>query len=364
MDYINQMEPTYGEPEKQAVKEYMESGGWLTEFTNTRDFEACLAEYTDAEHASAVNNGTISLVIALMALGVGEGDEVIVPDFTQVASAFAVDLVNADAKLVDIDRETLCLDLEKAEAAITDDTAAIMYVSLNGRSHDMREVRALADEHDCYLIEDAAQSLGSTNQGRQLGTWGHVGSFSFSYAKIITTGQGGLLVTDDDDIAAEIEKIRDFGRPEAGVDRHVRLGLNSKFTDVQAVIGLEQAKRLDDRVERKQEMFELYESELADVNGLEMLPTDTDETPPWFIDILVRDADRDELMSYLDDHGNGTRPFYPSIHTQEPYHGSEDEFTNSLRASQDGLWLPSSFELDNEQISYICDHIRSFMTDD
>jgi perosamine synthetase len=340
----------------------MQSGGWLTEFTNTRELEDRLAEYTGAEHASLVNNGTISLVIALMALEIGEGDEVIVPDFTQVASAFAADLVGAEAKLVDIDPETLCLDLEKAEAAMTEDTAAIMYVSLNGRSHDMREVRALADDHDCYLVEDAAQSLGSTNRGKQLGTWGDIGSYSFSYAKI-TTGQGGLLVTDDDDVAAEIEKIRDFGRPEAGVDRHVRLGLNAKFTDVQAVIGLEQAKRLDDRVARKQEMFELYESQLGDVDGLEMLETDTDETPPWFVDVLVRGADRDDLMAYLDDRGIDTRPFYPSIHTQEPYQEQDGEFTHSLAASRDGLWLPSSFELDDDQIRDVCEHVRAFMYD-
>lgn len=361
MDRITQMEPVYGDPEREAVLEYLESGGWLTEYRETRAFEDRLAEYCGTSHASVVSNGTLSLVVALLALGVGDGDEVVVPDFTQAASAFAADLVGATPVLVDVDPETLCLDLDAAEAAMTEDTAAIVYVSLNGRSHDMREVRSLADDYGVYLVEDAAQSLGSTWDGEQLGTFGHVGSFSFSYAKIITTGQGGALVTDDDALHDEIASVRDFGRPESGVDRHVRLGVNAKFTDLQAVVGRRQMDRLPRRVERKKAMFERYEALLADVPGVETLPTDLAETPPWFVDVLVTDGRRDELAAHLDAEGIDTRPFYPPLHTQEPYRHVDGEFPVSSRVSDQGLWLPSAMTLGDDDIDRVCDAIASFM---
>ena len=165
---INQMEPWLGEEEKRAVTEYLDSGGWLTEFRKTREFEKLIADFTGSGYASVVNNGTISLVIALMALGIGDGDEVIVPDFTMIASANAVALVGAKPVLIDIDPSNLCLDLERAEAAITPRTKAVIYVSLNGRCHDMNKVTALAGKYHLHLLEDAAQSLGSRYQGS---TW-------------------------------------------------------------------------------------------------------------------------------------------------------------------------------------------------
>ncbi|GAH87899.1 unnamed protein product, partial [marine sediment metagenome] len=211
--------------EKRAMADYLDSGGWLTEFRKTREFEKLIADYVGSGYASVVNNGTVSLIIALMALDIGDGDEVIVPDFTMIASANAVSLVGAKPVLVDVDPSNLCLDLDKAEAAVTPRTKAIMYVSLNGRCHDMNRVVALTKKYNLYLVEDAAQALGSRYRGEHLGTFGEIGSFSFSFPKIITTGQGGALVTDDVELFRKMSMIKDFGRPRGGVDYHEIMGL-------------------------------------------------------------------------------------------------------------------------------------------
>ena len=343
------------------MAEYLDSGGWLTEFKKAREFERMIADYAGSRYASVVNNGTISLVIALMASGIGNGDGVIVPDFTMIASANAVVLAGARPVLVDIDPANLCLDLDLAEAAITDKTRAILYVSLNGRCHDMNRVAALARKYNLYLIEDAAQSLGSRYQGKHMGTFGEIGSFSFSFPKIITTGQGGALVTDNEGLFRRISMIKDFGRSRGGIDYHEIMGFNSKFTDLQAVIGIEQMKKLDWRVKRKKEMYKLYANLLKDIEQIKLVETKLEDTVPWFTDILAEGKGaRDSLMEYLSEKGIGTRPFYPAIHTQPPYCHMNGDFTCSGDVSQRGLWLPSSSFLIDDDIERVCAEIKNY----
>ncbi len=358
MKRINQMEPWIGEEEKRAVTEYLDSGGWLTEFKKTREFEHAIADYVGSKYTSVVSNGTISLIIALMALGIGNDDEVIVPDYTMIASANAVVLTGAKPVLVDIDPTNLCLDLDLAEKAITPKTKAIMLVSINGRCPEMNKVVALARNYSLYLIEDAAQSLGSRDKGKHLGTFGEIGSFSFSFPKIITTGQGGALVTDNEEIFKKISLAKDFGRPQSGVDYHEVMGFNAKFTDLQAVIGVEQMKKLPWRVNKKKEMYQLYRHLLQDVHEIRFIDTNLEDTSPWFIDILVEG--RDELAKFLNEQGIGTRPFYPSLHTQPPYSHVNGIFGNSIDISQRGLWLPSSSFLRDEDIERICQEVRNY----
>lgn len=358
---INQMEPWIGEEEKRALVEYLDSGGWLTEFRKTREFERMIADYTGSKYASVVKDGTISLIIALMALEIGKEDEVIVPDYTMIASANAIVLAGAKPILVDIDPENLCLDLDLAEEAITPKTKAIMFVSINGRCPDMNRVLALARKHNVFLIEDAAQSLGSRYQGKHLGTFGDVGSFSFSHPKIITTGQGGALVTDDEKLFSRISKIKDFGRLRGGVDYHEIMGLNAKFTDLQAVIGIEQMKKLDWRIRRKKEICKLYHDRLQDIEQIKFIDTNLEDCSPWFIDVLVNEEPvRDELATFLNEKGIGSRPFYPAIHTQPPYSHINGNFKNSEYISQRGLWLPSSSFLTNEDVERVCEGIRDY----
>jgi len=354
---IEQMAPWLGDEERRAVDEYLASGGWLTEFQKTAELEQQIATYTGASHAIMVNSGTSALFCAVVACGIGPGDEVLVPDFTMIASANVVGLAGAKPILVDVVPQDLCIDLAAAERALTPRTRALMYVSINGRAREIRKAVEFCTAHSLTLIEDAAQSMGSTHAGRHLGTFGRVGILSFSPLKIITTGQGGAVITNDDEIAARARRLKDFGRLSGGVDVHESIGYNFKFTDLQAVIGLEQMKKLDGRVKRKKEMFRLYEKELRGARSIEFLDTDLEETTPWFIDVL---ADRrDELMVHLKQRGIRTRAFYPPIHSQRAY-GLPGKFSITEDVAARGLWLPSSSALTDEEIVRVAQSIRNF----
>lgn len=357
---IPQMEPWFDENEAAAVAAYLHAGGWVTEFKKTREFERLIADYVGSKHCSVVSNGTVSLVLALLACEVGHDDEVIVPDYTMVASANAVKLAGADVVFVDVESETLCMDFEKMRAAVSPRTKAVMLVSINGRTPSrLDDFVSFCKERNIRLIEDAAQSLGSRSGGKHLGTFGDIGSFSFSAPKIITTGQGGALVTDSDELMARIEKLRDFGREAPGVDRYLTMGWNFKFTDLQAVIGIEQVKKLAWRVERKKEIYRLYQKNLENVAGLSLIPTNLTDVAPWFIDVLVRDGKREALAAFLKERGVGSRPFYPALHA-EPAYNRAGSYPVAERVAREGLWLPSSSKLTNEEVQYACDEIRDF----
>ena len=359
MDFISQMEPCFDEKEREALNEYMLGGGWGTEFKKTRAFEEMIREYTGAKHCWIMSNGTVSLSAALMAVGVKAGDEVICPDYTMVATPNAAELIGAKAVFTDIDRTTLCLDYEAMQNAVTEKTRAVMLVSINGRHpHDMKKYVDFCKDRGIHLIEDAAQSLGSKCGEKHLGRFGEIGSFSFSAPKIITTGQGGALITDDDDLSDRIKRIRDFGRDAGGSDHYLTKGWNFKFTDFQGVIGIEQMKKLPDRVVRKKEMGRLYEELLKDVPEVELIPTDYEDTAPWFFDLLCER--RAELQSFLKEKGIGSRPFYPALHAEPAYAYNDRSFPVTTEISAKGLWLPSGIMVTDEQIRYICDMIREF----
>lgn len=360
MKRIPQMAPWYGDEERQAVAAYMASGGWLMEFTQTRAFEEMIAQYVGCRHAVVVSNGTVSLVIALLALDIGQGDEVLVPDFTFIASANAVVLAGARPVLVDVDARTLCLDLERAEAALTSRTKAMVYVPLNGRSGNMHDVVGFCRAHDLLFVEDAAQALGSRFHGQHLGTFGNVGSLSFSVPKVITTGQGGALLLNDDALYTRVTLIKDFGRPRPGVDDHQIVGYNFKFTDLQAVVGIEQMKKLPWRVERKKAMYRLYREHLESVREVEFIDTDLAGTAPYLIDVLIPAESREGLMVFLADRGIGTRPFCPAIHTQPPYAHVRGDFPVAEEIARRGLWLPSSSSLTDSEITYVCEQVYEY----
>ncbi|HTW96843.1 MAG TPA: DegT/DnrJ/EryC1/StrS family aminotransferase [Candidatus Methylomirabilis sp.] len=358
--FINQMEPWYGEEEKAAVAEYLNSGGWLMEFKKTRELEKMISDFTGAKFCSVVANGTVSLFIALKAIGIEKDDEVIVPDFTMIATPNAVVLAGAKPVLVDVD-ESICLDPDKVAAAITSKTKAVMHVSINGRAGKLKELRELCRGKGLVLLEDAAQSLGSFFQGKHLGTYGVIGSFSFSVPKIITMGQGGALITDDEELYKKICKIKDFGRVSGGVDIHDEFGWNFKFTDLQAVFGIAQMKKLAGRVERKKQIGKLYQKLLSDIPSVKTVATDFAEVPPWFVEILVPEPEK--LRDYLKSRGIGTRVFYPAIHTQKIYRYVQGDFPQADYFGRHGLWLPSASNLSDEEISRVVQTIREFFSE-
>ena len=359
-DFIMQMRPLFGKEEKQAVCEYMDEDGFITEFKRTERFEQMIAEYTGAKHCIVVNNGTVSLSLAAMAVGISANDEVIVPNYTMIATPNSIRMLGAVPVFVDIDPDTLCLDIDLVKKSITNKTRAIMLVSANGRypRSGIEAFQDLCNKKNLILIEDAAQSLGSFYpDGRHIGTVGAVGSFSFSAPKIISTGQGGAIVTNDDSLAKKIRKLKDFGRSEGGNDIHDEIGYNFKFTELQACIGIEQMKKLPTRVKRKKAILARYKDLLADVQQIHFFDQDLANTTPWFIDCLVED--RDNLVNHLKIHGIGSRVMYPPINKQLAY-DIDGEHSVSNIVGENGLWLPSSVQLTDEDIEKICSKIVEF----
>ena len=363
-NFIPQMAPWFDKEETRATTEYMESGGWLMEHTKTRDFEKMICDFTGAKYCHIVNNGTISLSIGLMALGVGPGDHVLVPNFTMIASPNSVRLLGALPILVDVEDETHCIDIDAVEKALETDknVKAVMHVSMNTRCNDIERLIGICRKYDVSVLEDSAQSLGSYHNGKHLGTFGCIGSFSFSAPKIISTGQGGALITNDKMLSEKIWKIKNFGRSGGGNDFHDEFGINSKTTDIQSVIGIEQMKKLPWRVNRMREIWNLYYSRLAGHPNISMIEPPGEGWIPWFIDIYVED--RDELQQYLKERNIGTRPVYPPINSQAIYKELNDQnFPVTEKFSSRGMWLPSSSRLKDEEISRICDFISEFYVD-
>jgi len=361
MKVIPQMEPLITEAETRAVCDYMRSGGWLTEYQQTRRFEEALCEYTGARFCLTAPNGTLALFLALKASGIGSNDEVIVPDLTMAASATAVILAGAKVVFADIEPTSLCLDLNAAEQLMTERTRAVVVVSLNGRapSH-LGDFVARCRGRGIKVIEDAAQSLGSFADGRHLGTIGDCGCLSFSSQKILTTGQGGAVVTDDETVAQQMALLRDFGRLQGGSDHYLAVGWNLKFTDLQAVVGIEQMQRLPELVEHKRCIFRQYEENLAGIEGLVIPETDLKSVTPWFVDVLVAAEARPLLMAHLRENGIGSREFYPPLHA-EPAFAIAGSFPVTRDISSRGLWLPSSLRLSQHDVERICTMIRVFL---
>jgi len=358
--FIHQVEPYLTENEAKAAYEYLRSGGWLTEFRQTAEFEQRLGEFLGVPHVVVVTSGTVALYLALLAAGIGPGNQVVVPNYTMIATINAVVWAGATPVLADVEPSTMCLDLQRL--SLPSGRGALLYVSINGRSGDMGQVLDFCQKNGLVLIEDACQSLGSRWQGQPLGTFGRIGTFSFTPHKIITTGQGGALVTRDNAACEKLKKLKDYHRTAPATDWHDGLGFNFKFTDLQAVIGLEQLKVIDFRLERKKAIYRQYENRLAHVPGIKMLPTDLTDTVPWFVDVILDSQEtRDRLMVHLKQHNIGSRPFYPPINHQELYaHVPVGAFPVSEDLAPRGLWLPSSIGLEAEAIDRICGVIEKY----
>ncbi len=359
MSFIHQVEPYISEGEADALAAYLRSGGWLTEFTHTQAFEEAISAFLGVRHCIAVPNGTVALYLGLVAAGIGPGDKVLVPDYTMIASPNAVRWTGADVVLVDIEPSTMCLDLDAIP--MDSDVRAMMYVSINGRSGDMLAVQRFCRQHGLLLFEDACQSFGSMSEGQHLGTLGKAGCFSFSPHKIITTGQGGALVTDDEQLFIRAKRLKDFHRTAPATDWHDGMGYNFKFTDIQAVIGNEQIRTITWRIQRKKQIYADYVDRLREVNEVAFLPADPEDVCPWFVDVLLPTTTvRDTLRTHLKAAGIATRPFYPPIHHQPMYADEGGTFPVAESMASRGLWLPSSLGLTGQDIDRVCLAVRDF----
>ncbi len=360
--FIPQYEPVYDLNARISCANLILGDSWLSDFEQTREFEKELASYTNVPYCSVVNNGTIAISLALLAYGIKPGDEVIVPNLTMIATATAVEFIGAKPIFADIEKTTFCLDAEKAIEKFNSKTKAIIYVTFNGRINE-KQVHKLVDfckENKIAFIKDDAQSLGSGVPNKhclQDSEFGDVHTLSFSPHKIIPTGQGGAILCHDRELFEKIDRLKDFGRLEGGADIHDHFGINSKFTEMQAVLGICALDKIDSKISFKQKLYDTYYEAFKDSKDI-MMSERAECHTPWFMDIYIND--RAKLAEYLKQKNIGSRIMYPPLNTQQCYNVTDISLATSQMISGMGLWIPSSFNLEEDQVKYIISTIKEY----
>jgi perosamine synthetase len=361
---IPQIEPWVDDSELRELRRVIDST-FLVEHELTREFEAMTAQLTGAKHAIAVCNGTMALFTCLKAMGIGPGHEVIVPDFTFIASANAVILAGAVPVLCEVREDTFCIDVERAERLVTERTKAIMPVHLYGQSADMPEVMALARRHGLRVLEDAAEGIGVRFEGKHVGTLGDMGILSYYGNKTITCGEGGIVLTDDDSLAKAAYRMKNYGRDRKGTFIHETIGFNFAFTDLQAAIGIAQMKKLSTVIDKKRRIHDRYVQELESVESIRPVYVDPRCEPVfWFTSFLCEDPDA--LSSFLKSQNIQTRRFFLPLHQQPCYADgkhirvADEDFRISESIYRRGISLPSSYTLIEDDQSHVIEEIRGF----
>ncbi len=361
--------PVLTDASKRYVADAMDSGWVSSAGKYIEEFEQAFAKYIGVKHAITVTSGTAALHIALRSLNIRAGDEVIIPDFTMIASVTAVLYCGATPVFVDVDPETYNLDITKLEAAITSKTKAIMPVHVYGHSVDMDPLLVIAKKHKLAVVEDAAEAHGGTYKGRKCGSMGTINAFSFYGNKIITTGEGGMITTDDDDLAELSRSLKDLAHVEGHRFLHDKLGYNYRMTNLQAAVGLGQLEHIDDFLTTKQWMADEYAKRLSDIPGLRLpITKDYAKNVYWMYAVLVDEQlgmSRDELCSKLKEGGVDTRDFFLPCHSQpivQELVSSKGAFPITDDIAKRGFYLPSGLALTPEQIAYVCDTVRSVVS--
>ena len=353
--------PWLPESARRYVLDCVDSG-WISSLGKyVPRFEEEFARFCEARYAIATMNGTVALHLALAVLGIGAGDEVLVPDLTFVATANAVHYTGATPVLVDVDPRTWGIDPEDARRKVTPRTRAIVPVHLYGRPVDMDPLLALAAEHGIEVVEDAAEAHGARYKGRRVGALGRIGAFSFYGNKIFTTGEGGALVTNDPDLAARALFLRDHAMDPERRYYHPEIGFNYRMTNIQAALGCSQLEHAEEILSRRQAIATAYDAGLAGIPGLTspaLLPWE--ESVCWMYSVLVEPAfgrDRDAVCAGLRERGIDSRPFFVALHELPPYR-TEGGFPAAAALSRQGINLPSGTALTSEEIATVCRALR------
>ena len=324
-------------------------------------FEKEFARYLDMPNAVSTCNGTAAIHVALDALGIGPGDEVVVPALSFIASANPVVYAGASAVFADIDPVTWGYDMTSLESMITSRTRAIMVVHLYGFPVPMEEIMDLAASRDLYVIEDASEALGSTWKGQYAGTFGHIGCFSFNGNKIMTTGAGGMVVTRDTDVKNLVYHLTTQARSDPVRYEHDMIGYNYRLSNIAAALGVAQLEQLPGFLRRKRKMGAIYRRELAALDQIDLPPHHADACPNYWLNCVLIDEEnsrhsRDELVDLLEQSGIQGRPFFQPIPRQKPYHAAVSApFPAAADLAGRGLCLPSAVKHTDDQIEEVCD---------
>lgn len=320
-------------------------------------FERAFADFVGSEHAVAVCNGTVALHLALSALDLGPGDEIIVPTFTYIASVNMIALRGATLVFADCNKDTWVIGRADVEPLITPRTRAIMAVHLYGGVCDLAELRELADERGLLLVEDASEALGCSWSGRHAGTWGACGTFSFYGNKTITTGEGGMVVTNDAALADRLRLLRNQGQHPSRRYWHVELGFNYRMTNIAAAIGLAQMERLPGLLERKRAIAARYRERLQQHDMQFQARPAAVESGEWLFTVLLPDhLDRDAVMAHLGECGIESRPTFYCAHHM-PMYETRCALPRSEEISRRGISLPSHPLLSDGDVDEVCNRL-------
>lgn len=369
--------PVTGEEEWQAVKEPILSG-WLTQGPKVAEFEKNFALRHEVNHALAVTSCTTGLHLALAAMGVGPGDEVIVPAFTWIATANVVLYCGAKPVFVDVERETFNLDPERVAEKVTDKTKAIIPVHLFGLCADMDAIRAAIPEH-VKVLEDAACAAGSSYKGKWAGTLGDAASFSFHPRKSITTGEGGMVTTNDEQLAERMNQMRNHGATISEEQRHHGpkpyilpdfnlLGFNYRMTDLQGAVGIVQLKKLDSLIDERAKWARWYRDQLKDIDWLQLPDEPEQGRHGWqsfvtYVDPQRSPMSRNEIMEFLQDKGVSTRPGTHAVHMLNIYKDKFSLDADDCPAARDcdanSMAIPLHNRMTAEDYEYVVQMFKS-----
>jgi perosamine synthetase len=332
--------------------------GKLSMGSITEEFEAEVSKFLGTEHAIAVNSGSSALLLSLLSLNLEPDDEILVQNRSWIAAAHAVKILGAKPILVDVEESSPIISLADLEKKITERTKAIIVVHMNGRCSDLKQLRRIASDNKIYLIEDAAQALGSKFENRYLGTFGELGCFSLSIAKIIGSGQGGFIVTDSKERAELLRKLRIHGMDDTKEANWYRCGFNFRFADPLAAIALSELKHLPARLIRQKEVYKIYESAISRLARVNLITTQVhkEEIGPY-IEVLV--DNRFSFMEFMKTQGIDTRSFYPSI-SRATYIGTTSECVNTEKFAKYGVYLPSGPSITNMEIDKVIHSLREY----
>jgi perosamine synthetase len=359
-------EPLLTEGDYASVMEALRSGWISGAGPHIEAFESRWAAYCGRKHGIALANGTVALQVAANLLDLQPGDEVIMPTFTIISCALPVVLADAKPILLDSDPLTWTMDVKQVEARITPRTRAIMVVHIYGHPVDMDPILHLAGKYGLHVIEDAAEAHGAEYRGRRIGSLGTSSCFSFYANKLVTTGEGGMLLVDDDGLAERARRARNLGFQPGRRFLHHELGFNFRLTNIQAALGLTQVERMDDIVARKRKIGQAYTDRLSEVDGLELqVQQPWAKSVYWMYGIVLREEtglDAAEFGKRLARRGVETRPFFLGMHEQPVLRErglfAGESYPVAERLARQGLYLPSGLGLEEAQIDSVCEAVR------
>ena len=370
MNFIPVNEPLLNGNEKKYLCECIDTGWISSEGPFVKEFEQKMSDTVDRKYGIAVSNGTAALIVAVQALGMKKGDEVIMPSFTIISCAMAVMKVGAVPVLVDSDLYTWNINTNEIEAKITPKTKAIMIVHLYGLPVEVDKILAIAKKYNLKVIEDAAEMHGQTYKGKPCGSFGDISTFSFYSNKHITTGEGGMVVTDDAEIAERCRTLRNLCFKKDIRYVHDETSENYRFTNLQAAVGLAQLESLDEFVEKKRQMGRYYTEKLRDIEGL-ILPVEKTEYAQniyWVYGIVLDKkvkVDNKTVQKFLAEEGIGSRTFFWCMHEQPVYRRQDlfvnESYPNAEYLARKGFYIPSGLALTECQMNMVVKGMRRIM---